>query len=617
MVDALTKAWIRNEADARAAAAGMRFDIARAAWVVWWMGRYLRLYEGDLAGEPFVLRGAHSQPLFASQNPWAKGGYKETAQYIRDYMDCAAAGEPCDWQLEVHCRLYGWAYHSPDWNREIRRFNRCLVLIAKKNKKSPSIAANALYMAIGDGEPGQKVYLCAVTGDQAKDIAGKHAIEMVKSSPELLGQCKIDEGRARIHHLPSRSLIMPLHSGDVRSQRAREGLNGSGWVDEAHVVTPAYVNRISRMGISRREPIFGGFSTAGDDLTSWGFEQRSYGLKNNASGKDLHSLFVEYAAKQAATDAEIAAHLDDYIRAANPALGHTVRIEEARQDYLNSQANDEQRAVYNKYRLNIWARAKNVWIRPDEWNRGRAKRWKKPSAETPAWAAVYLGYVDEPSAMTLVFPADPARIDQAMETARGEDGAIKPARLPLLIRALDQKIRSQTWYWLPDGAIAAHGHAFPYREWQESRAAKITNGPALDPDRIAREICAILKTCDVQALAYDAATAGVLIGSICEAGHYPIDRCLPFPRQTHGRWSFAMAQFERLLRAGQLAHRQNDALDWEIGHAQAAPDRLGGTYLIEPERGDRKTVAGPASILMALDALARAERFYRSELIFF
>ena len=57
-------------------------------------------------------------------------------------------------------------------------------------------------------------------------------------------------------------------------------------------------------------------------------------------------------------------------------------------------------------------------------------------------------------------------------------------------------------------------------------------------------------------------------------------------------------------------------MDWEIGHAEVKPDRLGGAYLVEPERGDRKTVAGPASLLMALDAMAKAERFYKSELMF-
>ena len=80
-------------------------------------------------------------------------------------------------------------------------------------------------------------------------------------------------------------------------------------------------------------------------------------------------------------------------------------------------------------------------------------------------------------------------------------------------------------------------------------------------------------------------------------------------------WAFSIALVERLLRNGKLKHKDNAALDWEIGHAQVEPDRMGGASLIEPQRGDRQTVAGPASLLMALDAMAKAERFYKSELI--
>ena len=82
------------------------------------------------------------------------------------------------------------------------------------------------------------------------------------------------------------------------------------------------------MGISRKEPLFLGFSTAGDEQTTWGYQQWDFGTRNNESGEDLHFFFQSYEGKQTASDAEIAAHLDSYIRAANPALGHTVRIEE-------------------------------------------------------------------------------------------------------------------------------------------------------------------------------------------------------------------------------------------------------------------------------------------------
>ncbi len=900
MIDALTKSWVRNTADEKAAAAGMKFDLARAAWNAWWIGRYCRLYEGSHAGEPVILRGAHSQPLFASQKPWQSGGKKETVQYIRDYMEARAGGEPCDWQLEVQCRIYGWICFDEHWKEWVRRFNRGIVYIGKKNKKSPAIAYNAVYLTCGDGEQGQKVYLCATTGDQAKEIAGKHAVQMVLSSPELSAACHVERGKAIIQHLASNSVLQPLYSGNVISQKAREGLNGSGLVDECfvaetiistakapcridkvlsgdrikhglgegivirtmrryvreiyrleysdgtrlectanhpvytrrgwiaagklalgafafreqdlqalrrevssaplekkggqdlgaesevlesagilldclqqeseesdaesgsqesrfrhaeedraqatsagrqwqtanaaadcaledpgqrvgagachphenakagslpdllqdrhlqsrpencnrsgrpfarhsetqgggceenglpnqpwlvrisriecprpvavfnlrvsghpsyfangllvhncHVVNADYIGRISRMGISRKEPLFLGFSTAGDEQTTWGYQQWDFGTRNNESGEDLHFFFQSYEGKQTASDAEIAAHLDSYIRAANPALGHTVRIEEVRQDYANSVKNEKSKREFYKYRLNIWGQTKNQWLPGDLWAGSRLKRWSVPTRKgagekgrrgekQPAWGAIYLGYVDEPAALTLVWPADTARIDRARTQSRSSP-LLPFSPSPLLLRALDQPVRCRTYYWLPRGAVENFGHAFPYAAWEESRCCTVLPGVGLDMDRIARDIIRILATCDVQALAYDPGTAGVLLGAVCEAGHYPLQRCFEFPRQAHQRWAFSVALVERLLRGGKLKHRESAAMDWEIGHAEVKPDRLGGAYLVEPERGDRKTVAGPASLLMALDAMAKAERFYKSELMF-
>jgi len=621
-IDVLSKSWIRNPADEKAVAAGMRFDMHRAAYAVWFMGRYLRLYEGSHAGEPLILRGAHSQPLFASQEPWKEAGAigkKETVQYIRDYMEARAGGESCDWPLEVTCRLYGWVCYDNFWKEWIRRFQRFIVFTAKKNKKSPMLAANAIYSLAAEGEAGQKVYLCASTGDQAKQIAGKHALEMIRQSPALCKVCRIDESKGIVYYTPTQSILQPLYSGNVRAQMANEGRNGSGFVDECHVVDSAYVEKIKRMGISRKEPLFGGFSTAGSGQDSWGYEQWDFGTKNNKSGTDLRHLFCSYEAKQTASDAEIANNLDDCIRAANPALGHTVRLEEVRDDYAGSLQTEQQKREFYRYRLNIWGGTDNQWLPSDLWANSLVKRFRKAKATEPAWGAIYLGYVDEPAALTLVWPNDTVKIDRARSAERvgklaGQVGSDRPG--PILLRALDQKIRCRTWYWLPRGAVENFGHAFPYAAWEEARCCTVLPGIGLDMDRIARDIIRILATCDVQALAYDPGTAGVLLGAVCEAGHYPLQRCFEFPRQAHQRWAFSVALVERLLRGGKLKHRENAALDWEIGHAEVKPDRLGGAYLVEPERGDRKTVAGPASVLMALDAMAKAERFYKSELMF-
>ncbi len=608
-MDDLTTNWIRNKADARAAANGCRFDIARAAFPVWWIGRYCRLYEGSHAGEPVVLRGAHSQSLEASQNEWANGGREWTVQRIREYMECRTAGERCDWQLEVVCRLFGWVKHCERLNKETRRFTKGAVFVAKKNKKTPTCAAIATYLACGDNEPGQKVFLCASNLEQA-NIAARHAMEMVYASPELLGECEISKTDSEIRHLPTKSILRPLSSGDVRSKKAKEGLNGSAMIDEIHVVDSDYMARIVRMGISRDEPFILSFSTAGDDTESFGYQEWLYGTKNNRSGEDENYFFESYEAPQGVSDADLGENLNAYLAMANPALGHTVAIDEARRDYFASRVSQKRLAEFKQYRLNIWSRTSTPWINGDDWAKSVTRRQRTIQHDEPCWAGLALGYTDEPSALTIVFPEDHFAIDDILASGKPEE----IAQLAML-DALDQPVRAITWYWLPHATVDQWKHVLPYEDWTLAAAVKLQPGAAIDQNKLALDIGRIVRRYDVQAIAYDPWQASAVLGDLRVNTDFPIERQWEFPHNSPKQWQFPCALLERLVLRGRLKRKKNIAMDWEMAHANIKTDRQGGVSLVKPERGDRKTVNGPASLIMALDAMARAPRHYRSELL--
>jgi len=175
-----TQDWIRNPADEMAFKAGMRFDPERAKFACDWMEEHCYLYEGEKAGTPMVLL-------------------------------------PC-WR-EFFSRLYGWVMYSDDWEAWIRRFNRAAFWSAKKNGKSPDAAAHNLYLLCGDGEQGQKVYQGAANGEQAK-IPQRHSINMVRQSPMLSEDCKINNTTMAIVHVASVSLLDIL-SGTTGDRRRR------------------------------------------------------------------------------------------------------------------------------------------------------------------------------------------------------------------------------------------------------------------------------------------------------------------------------------------------------------------------------------------------------------
>src|SRR6185369_11731135 len=132
--DALTQSWVRNSSDERAIANGCKFDAERGQFVVDWIEKHLKLYEGEYAGQPMILL------------PWAK--------------DCTM-------------RLFGWIRWSDRWKRWIRRFRQASIWLAKKQGKSPQLAAWGMYLLCGDGEQGGKVFFGAKDGKQAREIAGE------------------------------------------------------------------------------------------------------------------------------------------------------------------------------------------------------------------------------------------------------------------------------------------------------------------------------------------------------------------------------------------------------------------------------------------------------------
>ena len=261
-----TNLWIRNAADERAVRDGCWFDTQAAAWAVWWIEHYCTLYEGRYAGQPMWLRGCHDHDSLPKAHSIefdkALPTYAERLQAHAEYM---RDGLACDWQLDAVARLFGWQYNNPEIPRPIRRFTDASWWVPKKNKKSPTLAAIGLYLLCGDGEMGQKVYFGAKDGQQAKDIAGKHAIEMMLQNPLLVSECSHHKNTAQITHHPTKSILKPLSSNNSANQESKEGLNGSLLIDETHVVDRAFMARVDRMGISRDEPIILTTSTAGNN----------------------------------------------------------------------------------------------------------------------------------------------------------------------------------------------------------------------------------------------------------------------------------------------------------------------------------------------------------------
>jgi phage terminase large subunit-like protein len=263
-IDKLTKRWIRNTSDELAVANGCRMDEERGQFVVDWAKSNLVLWEGEAAGQPLIAT---------------------------------------DWQYDCTIRMFGWVKPSEKYGRNIRRFREVLVGKPKKNKKSPTVAWWMLYLLDGDGEPGQNCYTAAKNGDQAR-IVQQHAVNMVQASPTLGEYFNVHKSTLTISVEETNSKMKVLSSENLRTQKAKEGLNGSCGIDEIHVVDEEYVRRIARMGISRAEPMMIQVTTAGDDPLSYGKKRYDYGKRVESGEFPNDSFFFRLARSSAGSGSQ-------------------------------------------------------------------------------------------------------------------------------------------------------------------------------------------------------------------------------------------------------------------------------------------------------------------------
>lgn len=532
-----TRNWFRTAADEKAARDGCRFDPEAGKQVCEWIESYCHLYEGDRAGEPIHLYPA---------------------------------------QREFVMRLFGWRR----WTREngsgwIRRFTRASLWMPKKNGKSPLLAAIGLYLMCGDDEPGNKVYVAAKNGDQAK-IAQRHAFAMVEQSPALAADCKLNRSTLQITHLPTRSAMLILTGDDSRGAKAKEGINGSILIDECHVFDREMHERTSRAGISRREPLNLSVSTAGDDPSSYGYERCQYGRQVNTGERDdPNFLHVEYSAPEKVLDSEIDERLDELGKSANPAWGHLIKPSEFRSDWQSSKGNPREVARFKQYRLNVWVGSTNQWLDVAGWEKGKREFGLEDLRGRDCFLGLDLSRTRDMTAAVFLFPWP-------------EDG--------------DECIRVWPLFWLPEKIAKERDHLFPFRSWSKAGHIELSPGDVVDYKAVEDGICQTADSFDfrMRGLYFDQHYAEEITQRLAERlGMATSERVAV--RQSLMFLSPLAKEWERRISCGMVHHADNAVMDWQVGHVEVWADRNQNIRPVKPESATGKSIDG---IMAALDGMA-------------
>jgi len=568
----LTKRWCRNKSDEYAVKDGYWFDLERASFAIWWIESHIVLYEGNNAGEPLRLKSAADEP------EWEIPDYFDWEdEYIHDlfserqewHLSQTENGHFMDWQYEVISRIFGWVHQSEHFSQVVRRFREAGVFVAKKNKKSPTMAATAMYLAFGDGEPGNNVMLAAKDGAQARMIGAQHCVQAYEQSTKLRESLKLNKNLMQLTDKNSRSRLFPLSSSNTRTQASKEGLNGSIVVDETHVVDRAFVDIISRAGISRAEPLFSTWSTAGIDNSGFGREWFDYGLRIQ-SGEVRNNAHFSYVAAipQTATDHEIHADPLGHIKMANPAYGHTIDPAEVMADYDRSKISPSGFAKFKMYRLNQWTAAETTFIKETSWSEcGDDIRIEDFEGKT-CWCGLDIASTRDLTCFTMIFDVD---------------------GIPYVF----------TDSWMTRMRANEENEIVPYLGWSKTVSAQLTllPGQVINEDLVFNDIKARAEQFNIREIHFDPNKSRHLLKLIEE----DLGIEMVIFRQSTREFSPHLDAMERHILEGTLRHNNNPVVLEHLRNAQCYEDKHGYRMLVKPELGgEHKKIDAAVSMVMAM-----------------
>lgn len=163
----------------------------------------------------------------------------------------------------IKLELFQKAYISAlfgfiDKDTGLRRFRETLFMVGRKNGKSTLLAGIALYMLIGDHEPGAEIYSVATKKDQARIIFDETR-NMVSQSPQLRSLI-----RKRKTDLYCDSVMGKMQALGKNSDTL-DGLNSNCVImDELHGVRDRNLYEVLKQSQSaRRQPLMIMITTAG------------------------------------------------------------------------------------------------------------------------------------------------------------------------------------------------------------------------------------------------------------------------------------------------------------------------------------------------------------------
>lgn len=471
------------------------------------------------------------------------------------------AGQPFrlrPWQESIIRALFG--VRNPDGTRQYRT---CYIEIPRKNGKTGLAAAIALYMLLGDREPGGEVYSAACDLEQAS-LAFNIAAQMVHNDPELAAQTQIIPSRRRIVHAASGSIYRAIPA-DAPSAH---GYNASAVIyDELHAAPNRELWDVltSSMG-ARRQPLTVVITTAGFDRESICWELHRYAEQvRDGVIPDSTFLPVLYGAPKEADWTDEAVW-----RIANPALGDFRSLDEMRVMAAQARELPGRQNAFRRLYLCQWTEQSSRAIDLTRWDACAGPANLADLRGRRCYAGLDLASTADVAALVLDFPDD-------------EHGHVVIPR-----------------FWVPEENLRRRAlrDRVPYDVWHREGYLTATPGNVIDYDIIRADLNALSQEVEIAEIAIDRWNATQIATQLTGDG---------FTLVAFGQGFASMAaptkELLRIVAAGELAHGGHPVLRWMASNLSVRQDAAGNLKPDKATSGEK--IDGIVALVMALDRASR------------
>lgn len=463
------------------------------------------------------------------------------------------AGQPFElsaWQQFWVALAFGWMRADGS-----RRFREVWLEVPRKNGKTTLLAGVGLYLFWFDGEGGAEVYAAATKMDQAK-ILYSEAERMVQSSPLL----RRDIGRKLnllFNPTPGRAdVFSPLG----RDSKTLDGLNPhAALLDEVHAHPNREMYDIFKTGQgARRQPMIWEITTAGENLSGFGYSQHEY------AEKVLEGVFGDDQLLAAIYTVDHPERWTDPVewQKANPGLGVSVYLEGLQTSAQRAQRQPSELPNFQTKRLNIWLRGGSRWIPVDDWQAcGDATLSLDDFVGEPCWVGLDLAEKKDIAAMAIVFRRG-ARYFVFFKLYHNEDQVHAPE----------------------------NRHFFT---WERSNHLIVSPGNATDFNLIRADLVALRDRHEIREVLYDPKFAAYFAARLAEDDSLLM---VEMP-QTSTRFTLPIVSVENLVLTRDIVHDANPAVAWMISNVVMRESKFSGLRHPTKEKPENKIDAVIALIM--------------------